>query len=521
MSNQRRLPLPGEQPTGVWRPPRRRVINPWRRVHGGPIGTVWKLLPWIVGAVLLWVAIVIWRATGTPVTVVVNGQPVELRTHRRSVEGALQLAGVSRHEAVYINPSPETPLEPGMLINAIVQRPIMVHADGQIFLVDTRSTDPRAIADELGLILGPHDEMRVERAMRPTAQEIRENPALALVASLPREIRLVRAQRVIVNETLSLTGEQIRVSFETTEPTLGLALASAGYAIYQADRVSPPLGTSLAAGHVPPEGLEVRIERSTPVTVQADGRDYILRTHQQRVGALLDEVGLALVGDDYAQPDPAAWLEVGMHVRVVRVHYETLDDDSPIPYRTVYVPDPDLELDQQREIQPGQGGTLRRQVRIRYEDGRETSRVVVGEWVVEHPRARVVGYGIRIVIRTLETPYGPVDYWRKLRVLATSYSPQTAGHKKPGDPFYGLSGTGAPMQRGIIATDPRVIPLYTRMYVPGYGLGQALDVGGAIKGMRIDLGYDDANYVMWNNWVDLYLLVPVTPPDQMVWVLPG
>ncbi len=75
-------------------------------------------------------------------------------------------------------------------------------------------------------------------------------------------------------------------------------------------------------------------------------------------------------------------------------------------------------------------------------------------------------------------------------------------------PFYGLSGTGAPIQRDIIATDPRVIPLYTRMYVPDYGLGQALDVGGAIKGM-------------WNNWVDLYLLVPVTPPDRMVWVLPG
>jgi 3D (Asp-Asp-Asp) domain-containing protein len=105
-------------------------------------------------------------------------------------------------------------------------------------------------------------------------------------------------------------------------------------------------------------------------------------------------------------------------------------------------------------------------------------------------------------------------------VLATSYSPSTAGHKQPGDPFFGVSATGAEVVRGIVATDPRVIPLGTFLYVPTYGSGRALDVGGAVKGFRIDLGYDDANLVLWNTWVDVYLLVPVPSPDEMVWVLP-
>ncbi len=73
----------------------------------------------------------------------------------------------------------------------------------------------------------------------------------------------------------------------------------------------------------------------------------------------------------------------------------------------------------------------------------------------------------------------------------------------------------------MVAVDPRVIPLYTYVYIPGYGPGRALDVGGAVKGSRLDLGYSDADLVLWNDWVDVYLLTPIPPPAQMIWVLPG
>jgi murein DD-endopeptidase MepM/ murein hydrolase activator NlpD/3D (Asp-Asp-Asp) domain-containing protein len=96
-----------------------------------------------------------------------------------------------------------------------------------------------------------------------------------------------------------------------------------------------------------------------------------------------------------------------------------------------------------------------------------------------------------------------------MRVEATGY---TAGYestgKRPGDPGYGITSTGAKAQRGVIAVDPRVIPYGTHMYIPGYGYGVALDTGGAIKGQKIDLFYNTVQEANdWGRrWVTIQLL---------------
>jgi 3D (Asp-Asp-Asp) domain-containing protein/peptidoglycan hydrolase CwlO-like protein len=51
----------------------------------------------------------------------------------------------------------------------------------------------------------------------------------------------------------------------------------------------------------------------------------------------------------------------------------------------------------------------------------------------------------------------------------------------------GTTATGLPVGPGIVATDPSVIPLGTRMTIPGYGEGVAADTGSGIQGRRIDV----------------------------------
>ena len=103
---------------------------------------------------------------------------------------------------------------------------------------------------------------------------------------------------------------------------------------------------------------------------------------------------------------------------------------------------------------------------------------------------------------------------------ASSYSAATAGVPTTAS-YYGRTRTGDVMRFGIVAVDPSIIPLRSQVYVPGYGIGDALDTGSAIRAKRIDLGYDNDNLVLWSRWVDVYLLWPPPSAGQITWVLPN
>lgn len=80
----------------------------------------------------------------------------------------------------------------------------------------------------------------------------------------------------------------------------------------------------------------------------------------------------------------------------------------------------------------------------------------------------------------VQTENGSTSYRAVYTMEATAYLP-TDGSPE------GLTAMGIPATRGVVAVDPRVIPLGSRVYIPGYGVAIAADTGGAIRGERIDL----------------------------------
>lgn len=69
---------------------------------------------------------------------------------------------------------------------------------------------------------------------------------------------------------------------------------------------------------------------------------------------------------------------------------------------------------------------------------------------------------------------------------------------------------GTYLRRGLCAVDPDVIPLGTRLYIPGYGEALADDIGGAIIGNHIDLAMDTRAEAF--DWGRRHLTVYVLPP---------
>lgn len=82
-------------------------------------------------------------------------------------------------------------------------------------------------------------------------------------------------------------------------------------------------------------------------------------------------------------------------------------------------------------------------------------------------------------------------YMGEFTLTAYTAGPESTG-KSPGDPGYGITASGAEVQTGVtIAADPRVIPMGTKVFIEGVGTRVVQDIGGAIKGNRIDVYIPD------------------------------
>ncbi len=115
-------------------------------------------------------------------------------------------------------------------------------------------------------------------------------------------------------------------------------------------------------------------------------------------------------------------------------------------------------------------------------DGRV--RRTVTHYVMQMPRPRIVDVPLGT--------YGELDRYAlarfgfiaqsEVQMIATAYTANCYGCS-------GITAIGRPAGRGIVAVDPRVIPLGSHLYIPGYGFALAGDTGGDIRGNRVDLGF--------------------------------
>lgn len=426
-----------------------------------------------------------------------------VRTQETTVEGVLRDAGITLRGDDIIDPPLDTEIRSQETITIKRARLVRLTMAGQpMQMVRTQRENVRDLLQDIGVPLGAFDALRVNGEFNEilpkesVAVETQENEA-QLEDPVVANVEIMRAVPVGIHEP-----GRDAVEIQTIAQTVGEALLQAGQIVYFADRVEPGLGTHVTAG------MMITVERAKIVTVWIDGTPMQTRSHARTVGELLTSMKIVLLDEDYARPALDTVLENGAEVRVVRVTRELQVRREPIEFETYWEPNGELELDTEALAQEGAAGIRELQDRVVYEDGQEVVRTLVVDRVIEAVKHRIYNYGTNIVVRELATSAGPVQYWRKIKALATSYSASTSGVSRSAS-YYGLARCGQAMRRGIVAVDPRVIPLGTNIYVEGYGVGLACDTGSAVIGKRIDLGYGDNDLEHWYRSVDVYILTPV------------
>jgi resuscitation-promoting factor RpfB len=288
----------------------------------------------------------------------------------------------------------------------------------------------------------------------------------------------------------------------STAPTLGQALWDAGIHLGPADRLSPGLETVLSSD------LTASLTRAVVLTIHLKSQDVHVRSAAGTVGGALSEAGLALQGLDYSLPSEDQALPADGQIRIVRVT-ETIQLTQKLSsFKKEYKMDADTELDQQRIVNPGQMGIEMTRERIRFEDGQEGAHIKDSQWTVQEPVTEVIGRGTKAVLHTEVVNGVKIQYWRKVTVYATSYSPCRSG----ADKCYNGTASGMPVRQGVVAVSANWYNnmLGQQIFVPGYGKAVIGDTGGGIPGRYwIDLAYSDDAFQPWHQWVTIYFLAPV------------
>lgn len=226
-------------------------------------------------------------------------------------------------------------------------------------------------------------------------------------------------------------------------------------------------------------------QTKTLVTCREDSLEIL-----EEAGASRDKVELIFDG----------FIDNVRHIVAVYVRRERILEWEKIPFQTdiTYTKD----LPHRKKVIDKRGATGRRGVikeTVTYSDGKKKTNIV-SKWIEHEPRTEYARVGTQYDLKTTEIDGKKISYWRTLKVLATSYDKTCYGCND-------ITATGAKLKKGIVAVDPKIIPMHTQMYIPGYGFGKAEDTGGKIKGERIDLAYDDIRYGNWSRrWVTIYII---------------
>lgn len=295
---------------------------------------------------------------------------------------------------------------------------------------------------------------------------------------------VARAQR----HAVTFEWDGVVTQEQSGAPTVGDFLRERNIVVGDRDYVDPAADVPLS------DGMIVTYRESVPVTISTAKQQLTVQSSARDVGTLLQDEGVQVGVSDDVQPSLADPVPANGVVRVSHVTTWQRTEIRTIAEQTIHKIDFAVTPGSSKVVSAGRAG--RRQVVVVFtqRDGGPIASHIVSSRILSKPRPRVVLDGVdeysafanfeaHGVARSVYIADSAME------MIATAYTAGCAGCS-------GITALGLPAGHGIVAVDPSVIPLGTRLYIPGYGPALAGDTGGAIHGNRIDLGFNSERDAM-------------------------
>ena len=300
-------------------------------------------------------------------------------------------------------------------------------------------------------------------------------------------VLMISVSVATLNTYIVYDGSQVQVH-NTHADTVAAALREMGVEVGEHDKMQAP-------GALENGVAEIYITRGGDVTIHADGKSSTLYAGNETVESALRRAGVTWTEEDVIEPALSEAVTAGMDIKVTRVRAYRTERLVEVPYQQVTRQSETLAQGKRSVVTAGVPGQKKQVYGVKVVDGEVVSETLLSEQVVKEPVNEVINVGTRATTLAAmsSTSRGGMianlRYSKVLDVEATAYSTEKFKGK--------YTATGVRARVGLIATDPNVIPMGTRMFITSadgkswvYGYAVAADKGSAIKGLKIDLFFD-------------------------------
>ncbi len=343
------------------------------------------------------------------------------------------------------------------------------------------------------------EEMREKREMKRQAKlKAKRRNKIAALITLAAVVTVTSgtvynasAKEITITEINEFTGLNSTQTVRTRRDNVEEVLEEHGLDVAETDRLNVPAEKPVT------DNDDIVITRGKRVKIKVGDYENTVTVTKADVKDALVEAGYIPGEYDQISSD-------GNTIELVSVSRTDEVTTEAIGRGIEYVDDPNLPKGQESVVDEGQDGVKEIQHKVTYQDGEETAREILSETVTVEPRNKVIARGTATPTPAPTSPSqtskstvsdngGSVNgykYKKKITMTATAYS---TGPEENGG--YTVSAMGNSLRYGIVAVDPKVVPLGSKVYVTApdgswtYGVASAEDTGGAIKGNRIDLCY--------------------------------